>query len=61
MKPVRELRDEITEHVAGRWKAMQQQNRWSVLRPRLPIEDFDAVDIDLAEADSAQGKSFPSM
>jgi hypothetical protein len=58
MKPARELRDEITEHVAGRWKAMQQQNRWRVLRSSLPIEDLDAVDIDLAEVDSAHGKSF---
>src|SRR6266436_4465520 len=43
-KSVRELRDEITEHVAGGRKAMQQQDRWRVLRPRFPIEDLDAVE-----------------
>src|SRR3989454_8746880 len=58
-EPVRELRDEIAEHVASGGKAMQQQNRWRVLRPSLAVEDLDAVDIDLPERNRAHGKSFP--
>jgi hypothetical protein len=37
-KPVRELRDEIAEHVDGGGKAVQQQDRWRVLRPGFAIE-----------------------
>src|SRR4029077_3812444 len=58
-EPVRELRDEIAEHVASGGKAVQQQNRWRVLRPSLAIEDLDPVDIDLPERNRAHGKSFP--
>ena len=47
VKPVRELRDEFAEHVAGGWKAVQQKDRWRVLRPGLAVENADAVDIHL--------------
>src|SRR5258705_168571 len=50
-KPVRELRDEIAEHVAGGGKAVQQQDRWRILRPGFAIEYFDAVDIHLSVRD----------
>src|SRR5262249_32178604 len=58
-KPVGELRDEIAEHVAGGGKAVQQEDRWRVLRPSLAIENSDAVDIHLPVHDRAHGKSFP--
>ena len=60
MKPVRELRDEIAEHVAGSRKAMQQEDRWRVLRPGLAVENADAVDIHLLVHDRAHKKSFRS-
>ena len=47
VKPVRELRDEIAEHMAGGRKAVQQEDRWRVLRPGLAVENADAVDIRL--------------
>src|SRR5262249_19659152 len=47
MKSVGELRNEIAEHVACSWKAVQQQKGRCVLRPRLPKEDIEPVDIDL--------------
>src|SRR6185295_1826766 len=60
-EPVRELRDEIAEHVASGGKAVQQQNRWRVLRPSLAVEDLDAVDIDLPERNRAHGKLLSSI
>ena len=51
VKSVRELRDEVTEHMAGAGKTVQQQERWRVPRPCLAIEDVEPVDIDLPEAD----------
>jgi hypothetical protein len=59
-KPVRELRDEIAEHVAGGGKAMQQENRWPLRRPSLAVEYIDAVDIHLPVRDGVHGKSFRS-
>ena len=59
-KPVRELRDEIAEHVAGSRKAVQQQDRWRVLRPGFTIEYSDAADIRLPEGNRAHGNSFRS-
>src|SRR5262249_8538044 len=44
MKPVGELRNEIAEHVACSWKAVQQKECGSVRATGLPVEDFDAVD-----------------
>src|SRR5215831_2693519 len=44
MKSVGELRNEIPEHVACGWKAVQQKERRSVRATGLPVEDFDAVD-----------------
>jgi len=58
MKPVRELRDEIPEHVAGGRKAVQQKDRWRVLRPGLAVENAYAVDIHLPVCDRGRGKSF---
>src|SRR6267142_3077174 len=60
VKPVRELRDEIAEHVAGGGKAVQQEDRWRVLRPSLAVEDPDAVDIHLPVRDRVHGNSFRS-
>src|SRR5438093_6495729 len=57
-KSFRELRDEIAEHVAGSRKAVQQQDRWRVLRPSFTIEYSDAVDINLLERNRAHGNSF---
>ena len=56
-KPVRELRDEIAEHVTGGRKAVQQEDRWRVLRPSLTIKDSDAVDVQLSVRDLGHGKS----
>src|SRR5262249_17519951 len=44
MKSVGELRNEIAEHVACRWKAVQQKDCRSVQATGLPVEDVDAVD-----------------
>src|SRR5262245_47498158 len=59
-KPVRELRDEIAEHVPSSRKAVQQKDRWRVLGAGLPIENADAVNIHLSVSDRAHGKSFRS-
>src|SRR5215813_11303224 len=42
-KPVRELRDEIAEHVASGGKAVQQKNCLRVLRAGLAVENIDPV------------------
>jgi hypothetical protein len=55
MEPVGELRNEIAEHMAGTWEAVQQQQRRRVLRPGLAKKDIEPVDIDLAVADLAHG------
>ncbi len=57
-KPVRELRDEIAKHVAGGGKAVQQEDRWRVLRAGFAIEYFYAVDIHLPVSDCTHGNSF---
>jgi len=44
MKSVGELRNEIAEHVACSWKAVQQKECGSVGATGLAVEDFDAVD-----------------
>jgi hypothetical protein len=44
MKLVRELRNEIAEHVARSRKAVQQNDHRSVRATRLPVEYFDAID-----------------
>src|SRR5216684_7826455 len=44
MKSVGELRNEIAEHVACGWKAVQQKECRSVRATALPVENFDAVD-----------------
>src|SRR5262245_19236509 len=59
-KPVFELRHEIAEHVAGGRKAVQQKDRWRVLRPGFAIEYSDTVDIQLAERDRGHWNSFSS-
>src|SRR5262249_2215489 len=59
-KPVRQLRDEIAEHMTGCGKAVQQEDRRRVLRPSLAIEHSDAVDIYLAVHNSLHGNSFRS-
>ncbi len=61
VKPVRELRDELAEHVAGSRKAVQQEDRWRFLRPGLAVENADAVDIHLLVRDHAQERSFRSI
>jgi hypothetical protein len=40
MEPVGELRNEIAEHMAGTWEAVQQQQRRRVLRPGLAKKDI---------------------
>jgi len=60
-KLVRELRDEIAEHVACRGKAVQQQERRRALRPGLAIEHSDAVDIHSSVRDCTHGKPFRSV
>src|SRR5262249_50607696 len=52
-KPIRELRNEITEHVAGRWKTVQQEERRRALRSGFTIEDRESVDIRLLIRDRA--------
>ena len=58
MKPVRELRDEIAEHVAGGREAVQQEDRWRLLRPGLAVENADAANIQLLVRDQAHEKCF---
>src|SRR5262249_57170898 len=43
MKSVGELRNEIAEHVACGWKAVQQKQRRSVRATGLPVEDLNPV------------------
>jgi uncharacterized membrane protein len=50
------LGDEIAEHVAGSGKAVQQEDRWCILRPSLAVEDLDAIDILLTPKESAMSK-----
>ena len=45
VEAIREQRDQITEHVAGARKAMQQQQLRRIRRPGLAIEDLEAVHI----------------
>jgi hypothetical protein len=51
VKPIRESRDEVAEHMAGARETVQQQDRLSVFRSRLATEDVEAADIDLPETD----------
>jgi hypothetical protein len=51
VKPIREKRDEVAEHMAGARKTVQQQDRRGVFRARLTIEDVEPVDVDLPETD----------
>src|SRR5262249_1539532 len=57
-KSVRELRNEIAEHVPGTRKAVQQQERGCSFRPRLAIEQVETVEIDLVEVHLAHRGSF---
>jgi hypothetical protein len=57
-KPVRELWNEIAEHMTGARKTVQQEEYRCVLRPRLAIEDVEPVDVDLPEADLAHCQAF---
>jgi len=57
-KPASELWDEIAEHVAGGGKAVQQDDRWRLVRPSLAVENLDAVDIHLPVRDGVHGKFF---
>jgi hypothetical protein len=57
-KPARELWDEIAEHVAGSGKAVQQDDRWRLVRPSLAVENVDAVDIHLPVRDGVHEKFF---
>src|SRR5262249_31364246 len=38
-------RNQIAEHMASTWKAMQQQQRWSFSRPGLAIGNLEAIHI----------------
>ena len=38
VKAVRKQGDQVAEHVAGRWKAMKQEERWRAWRTSLAIE-----------------------
>src|SRR6185369_17795566 len=60
-KLIREERDEIAEHVACGGKAVQQENRWRILRPGFAIEYSYAVDIYFLVSDYAHGHSFRSL
>jgi hypothetical protein len=51
VKSFGEPRDEVTEHMAGARKAMQQQQRLRGRRPRFAIENIEALDIGLPKAD----------
>jgi hypothetical protein len=45
MEAVCERRDDISKHMAGAWKAMQQQERLTIARTCLPVEDIKPVNI----------------
>jgi hypothetical protein len=51
VETVREPRDELAKHMSGARKAMQQQQRLRVGRPRFAIENIEALDIGLPKAD----------
>ena len=51
VKSIGKPRDEVSEHMAGARKAMQQQQRLRVRRPCFAIENIEALDIGLPKAD----------
>src|SRR5215468_5017033 len=61
MKSVGEPRNEIAEHVACSWKAVQQKECGSVGATALPVEDFDAVDGYSPVSDLGHLLSWPCM
>ena len=52
---IRERRDQIAEHVRRSRKAVQQQHDRRILRPRLAVEDVDAVDFGGAVVNDRNG------
>ena len=52
---IRERRDQVAEHVRRGRKAVQQQHDRRILRPRLAVEDVDAVDLGGAVMDDWNG------
>src|SRR6516225_1517250 len=61
VKPIREFRDEVAEHMAGARETVQQQDRRCVFRSRLAMEDFEPVDVDLPETDLQHWDLFSSL
>jgi len=51
VKSIGKPRDEVSEHMAGARKAMQQQQRLRGRRPRFAIENIEVLDIGLPKAD----------
>jgi hypothetical protein len=55
MKSVGEPRDQVSEHVAGTWEAVQQQQPRRIGWPRLAIENLETIDIGRAVFDGRHG------
>src|SRR5271166_313576 len=56
VKAIGEEGDQIAEHVAGAWKAMQQKQCRRVGRTRLAVEYFEAVDLGRAVSDRGHAR-----
>jgi hypothetical protein len=51
MVSVGQQRNEITKHVAGAWKTVQEEQSWRTSLSSLTVEDFDAIDVSSAVID----------
>jgi hypothetical protein len=56
MKAIGEERDQFAEHVAGAWKAMQQEQCRGPGRTGSAVEDAEAVDPSRAVIDGRHGR-----
>jgi hypothetical protein len=56
VKALGKERDQITEHVAGAWEAMQQKERGSIGPTGFSIEYLEAVDFGRAVIDGGHGR-----
>src|SRR5882724_10511495 len=59
VEPIRELRDQVPEHVTGARKSMQEQELWGSLEAGFPIEDLQAANLSAAIVDSRHGYLSP--
>ncbi len=57
MKLFRKQRDQVPKHMAGTWKAVQQQKLRGVGRTGFPIKNLEAIDVDMTMRNPGHGVS----